>query len=55
MKKDFEAAGFTIQVKQLADFQDGYGLEAPEDGAEDEDEDEDMGSGSEGGSESEEE
>jgi hypothetical protein len=53
MKKDFEEAGFKIQVKQLTDFQDGYGLEVGEDEA-DEDEDEEMGSGSESGSESEE-
>lgn len=52
MKKDFEEAGFKIQVKQLADFQDGYGLEVGDDEA-DEDEDEEMESGSE--SESEEE
>ena len=50
MKKNFETAGFKIQVKQLADFQDGYGLEGEEDDEEDEEAD---GSGRE--SESEEE
>jgi hypothetical protein len=46
-KKDFEDAGFTIQTKQLADFQDAYGLEGEED-----DEDIEV-SGSESGSGSE--
>ncbi|RYN92495.1 Uncharacterized protein AA0120_g5018 [Alternaria tenuissima] len=48
LKKDFEDAGFKIEIKQLADFQDAYGLEGEED---DEDDDEDM-SGSEDDSES---
>ena len=44
-KKDFEDAGFKIQTKQLADFQDAYGLEGEED-----DEDIEV-SGSDSGSE----
>ena len=31
LKKDFDEAGFKVQVKQLADFQDTYGLEGGED------------------------
>ncbi|KAF2474509.1 zinc metalloprotease-like protein [Lindgomyces ingoldianus] len=31
LTKNFEEAGFKIQVKQLVDFQDGYGLEGEED------------------------
>lgn len=51
MKKNFEDAGFKIQVKQLVDFQDGYGLEGEEDDAEDEEgDDEDDEEGSESGS-----
>jgi hypothetical protein len=53
-KKDFEDAGFKIQVKQLVDFQDAYGLEGEEDdeelevsGSDDDDEDDDSESGSE--------
>jgi hypothetical protein len=50
MKQNFEEAGFKVQVKQLADFQDGYGLEGEEDDAEDEeDEYEDGDSESESG------
>ena len=30
MKKNFEDAGFSIQVKALADFQDAYGLKGDE-------------------------
>jgi len=51
LKKDFEEAGFKIQAKQLADFQDAYGLEGEEDDDQDEEvdsgEDEDSSSGSE--------
>ncbi|ORY16226.1 zinc metalloprotease-like protein [Clohesyomyces aquaticus] len=49
LTKSFEEAGFKIQVKQLADFQDGYGLEGEEDDEVDDDEDEedDEESGSE--------
>ncbi|KAF1845715.1 zinc metalloprotease-like protein [Cucurbitaria berberidis CBS 394.84] len=47
LKKDFEKAGFKVQVKQLADFQDAYGLE----GEEDEEDDEEMESGSDDESE----
>ncbi|KAF2710282.1 zinc metalloprotease-like protein [Pleomassaria siparia CBS 279.74] len=56
LKKNFEDAGFKIQVKPLADFQDGYGLEGDDDEDEDEDEDDDDddGSGGESGSEMEE-
>ncbi|KAH7391757.1 zinc metalloprotease-like protein [Pyrenochaeta sp. MPI-SDFR-AT-0127] len=49
LKKDFEEAGFKVQVKQLADFQDAYGLEGEEDEEGDDEED-----GSESGSEMEE-
>ncbi|KAF2259843.1 zinc metalloprotease-like protein [Lojkania enalia] len=38
LRKSFEDDGFKIQVKQLVDFQDGYGLEGGED-AESEDDD----------------
>lgn len=31
LKKDFEEAGFKIQLKQLTDFEDAYGLEGEED------------------------
>jgi Zn-dependent M16 (insulinase) family peptidase len=48
LKKDFENAGFKIEIKQLTDFQDAYGLEGEED---DEDDDEAM-SGSDDDSES---
>jgi len=45
-----EDAGFKPQVKQLADFQDAYGLEGEDD---DDDDDEDMsGSEADGDSES---
>ena len=47
LKKNFEDAGFKIQVKPLTDFQDGYGLEGDEDDEEDEDEDDEDGSESE--------
>lgn len=47
LKKNFDSAGFKIQVKQLADFQEAYGLEG--------DEDEEMEDESESESESEEE
>ncbi|KAJ6193326.1 Metalloenzyme, LuxS/M16 peptidase-like protein [Bipolaris maydis] len=50
LKKDFEDAGFKIQLKQLTDFQDAYGLEGDED--EDDEDDEDV-SGSEDGGDSE--
>ncbi|CAO2648879.1 Nn.00g098280.m01.CDS01 [Neocucurbitaria sp. VM-36] len=49
LKKDFEEAGFKVQLKQLADFQDAYGLEGEED---EDDDDEEMESGSDDGSES---
>ncbi|KAF2794043.1 zinc metalloprotease-like protein [Melanomma pulvis-pyrius CBS 109.77] len=52
LKKNFEDAGFKIQVKPLADFQDGYGLEGEEDEADDDEEDDDE-DGSESGSGSE--
>jgi hypothetical protein len=39
LKKSFEDAGFKPQVKQLVDFQEGYGLEGEEDEEEDEDDD----------------
>ena len=45
LKKNFEKDGFKVNVKQLVDFQEDYGLKGDE--GEDEDEDEDM-SGSEG-------
>jgi hypothetical protein len=38
MTKEFEKAGFRVQVKQLVDFQDGYGLEGEEDDEEIEEE-----------------
>lgn len=41
LEKDFNEAGFKVQVKQLADFQDAYGLEGDEDDEVDDDEDED--------------
>ncbi|KAF1945434.1 zinc metalloprotease-like protein [Clathrospora elynae] len=51
LKKDFEEAGFKVQVKQLADFQDSYGLEGEEDDEEIEvsgsDDDDDSESGDE--------
>lgn len=53
MKKSFEGAGFKVQTKQLADFQDGYGFEAEE--GDDVDEEMTDVSGFESGSESEEE
>ncbi|KAF2280714.1 zinc metalloprotease-like protein [Westerdykella ornata] len=43
MKESFEKDGFKIQVKQLVDFQDGYGLEGEEDSAEDEEDDDEEG------------
>jgi hypothetical protein len=50
-QKDFENAGFKIEVKQLADFQDAYGLEGGEDdedievsGSDDDDDDSESGS-----------
>ncbi|KAF2033818.1 zinc metalloprotease-like protein [Setomelanomma holmii] len=39
LKKNLEEAGFKLQVKQLADFQDAYGLEGSDDDEEGEDED----------------
>jgi hypothetical protein len=50
VKKNFEDSGFKIQVKQLVDFQDGYGLEGEEDDEEIEDEYDDDDEGSESGS-----
>lgn len=48
MKKSFEDAGYKLQVKQLVDFQDGYGLEGEEDDEMESEGDEDDGeSGSE--------
>ena len=41
MKKDFEQAGFKVQVKQLVDFQEAYGLEGDEDEVDDDDEEDD--------------
>jgi Zn-dependent M16 (insulinase) family peptidase len=41
MKKNFENAGFKVQSKPLADFQDGYGLEGEEDDEEEEEDDDD--------------
>ncbi|KAK1919701.1 hypothetical protein P3342_001994 [Pyrenophora teres f. teres] len=56
LKKDLEDAGFKVQVKQLADFQDTYGLEGDDeddDDDDDEDDEEDMsGSEEDGDSES---
>jgi Zn-dependent M16 (insulinase) family peptidase len=46
-KKDFEDAGFKIQTKQLADFQDAYGLEGEDDDEDIEVSGSDSGSGSE--------
>jgi hypothetical protein len=46
LKKDFENAGFKIQLKQLTDFQEAYGLEGDEDEG---DNDEEEMSGSEDG------
>ncbi|KAH7131940.1 zinc metalloprotease-like protein [Dendryphion nanum] len=40
LQKNFGDAGFKVQVKQLADFEDGYGLEGEEDEEEDEEDDE---------------
>ncbi|KAF1838330.1 metallopeptidase [Decorospora gaudefroyi] len=48
LKKDFENAGFDIRVKQLADFQDSYGLEGEDD---DDDDSELSGSDDDDGSE----
>lgn len=48
LKKDFEDAGFKIQLKQLTDFQDTYGLEGEEDENEDEDEEDEDGSDEDG-------
>ena len=47
LKKNFEKDGFKVDVKQLVDFQEDYGLKGEEGEEDDEDEDEDM-SGSEG-------
>ncbi|KAI0023672.1 Metalloenzyme, LuxS/M16 peptidase-like protein [Xylariomycetidae sp. FL0641] len=49
MEKELQAMGYKTQVKQLADFSDDYGLQAPE-GEEDEEdeEDDDDDDGSEG-------
>ncbi|KAI4863626.1 Metalloenzyme, LuxS/M16 peptidase-like protein [Hypoxylon rubiginosum] len=59
LEKEFQTMGYKTQVKQLADFGDDYGLEAPdgeEDGEnDDEDDSEDESEGSEGSDESEEE
>lgn len=54
LKKDLETAGFKIQLKQLTDFQDAYGLEGDEDDKDDDDDDddEDMSGSEEGDSES---
>ena len=52
LSKDFEDAGFKIQLKQLTDFQDAYGLEGEDDDDDDdddeegEDDDDESGSGS---------
>lgn len=54
LKKNFEKDGFSVNVKQLVDFQEDYGLKGEEGEEEDEDEDEDM-SRSEGSEESDEE
>ena len=56
LKKDLEDAGFKPQVKQLADFQDAYGLEGEDDDdddEEDDDEDDEDMSGSEADGDSE--
>ena len=53
LKKNFEKDGFKINVKQLVDFQEDYGLKGDDDDDED-DEDVDM-SGSEGSEEESEE
>ncbi|KAL6709688.1 hypothetical protein ACN47E_001116 [Coniothyrium glycines] len=50
LKKDFEEAGFKVQLKQLADFQDAYGLEGEEDDEEIDDEDSSGGDDDESGS-----
>lgn len=47
LKKDFESAGFDIQVKQLSDFEDAYGLEGEEDDEDDHLTESDDDSGSE--------
>ncbi|KAF2134145.1 zinc metalloprotease-like protein [Dothidotthia symphoricarpi CBS 119687] len=41
LKKDFENAGFTVQVKQLADFSEAYGLEGDDEDDEVDDDDDD--------------
>ncbi|KAL5428911.1 hypothetical protein PMIN04_000521 [Paraphaeosphaeria minitans] len=51
LKKNFEKDGFRINVKQLVDFQEDYGLQ----GDEDEEEDEEDSEGSEGSEEASEE
>ncbi|KAF2876110.1 zinc metalloprotease-like protein [Massariosphaeria phaeospora] len=51
LRKGFEDAGFTVQMKQLADFQDDYGLQ----GEEEEIDEADLEDGSESEEESEEE
>lgn len=51
LKKNFEKDGFKINVKQLVDFQEDYGLQ----GDADEEEDEDDSEGSEGSEEESEE
>jgi hypothetical protein len=38
LQKDFEQAGFKVQVKQLVDFQEAYGLEGDENEVDDDDE-----------------
>ncbi|XXG99874.1 hypothetical protein Hte_006215 [Hypoxylon texense] len=60
LEKEFETMGYKTQVKQLSDFGNDYGLEAPdgeEDGENDDDDDDDSegeSEGSEGSDESEE-
>ena len=51
MQKKFEEAGFKVQVKQLVDFQDGYGLEGEEDDEEPEDDEEEGDEDDESGDE----
>lgn len=42
MEASIKAMGYKVQMRELSDFHDDYGLEAPEgDDEEDEDEDED--------------
>ncbi|ORY72060.1 peptidase M16 inactive domain-containing protein [Pseudomassariella vexata] len=55
LEKELKGMGYKTQVKQLADFHDAYGLEAPEGEDEEEDEDGSEGSESDGSEESDEE